>query len=127
MCIFNLFKKRKHVLSDEDLKWNKMWDLWADGQAKSPYAELMTYQSEVYNGGHGQYLLNIGDDGDLQKELAALDSILPEKLTSVLHTAYKAYIADKLSDEIIEQCDNVFYEHEDELNTILKRYSCKMD
>lgn len=125
MCIFKLFKKRKYVLSKEDQKWNKMWSLWTEGQVKSPYAELMTYQSEVYNGGHGQYFFYIGDNGDLWKEIAALDSILPKELTSCLHAAYKEFIADKLSDEIIEQCDNVFYEHEEEINTLLQEYANK--
>ena len=56
MGLFDLFKKKKVELTEEQLKWNKMWDLWTDGEAESPYAELMTYQSEINNGGHGQYL-----------------------------------------------------------------------
>ena len=55
MGLFNIFKKKKVVLTEEQLKWNKIWDLWAEGEAESPYAELITYQSEINNGGHGQY------------------------------------------------------------------------
>ena len=50
---------KKSELTEEQKKWNKMWDLWANGLTDSPYAELMTYQSEVYNGGHGQYFDNV--------------------------------------------------------------------
>jgi len=41
-----------------DKQWNKMWELWSDEQVSSPYAELMTYQSEVENGGHDQFFYN---------------------------------------------------------------------
>ena len=47
MGLFDAFKKKKTELSDEQKKWNKMWDLWASGQVDSPYAELMTYRSEI--------------------------------------------------------------------------------
>ena len=58
MCIFKLFKKRKYVLSKEDQKWNKMWSLWTEGQVKSPYAELMTYQSMYTESNRDAVLLN---------------------------------------------------------------------
>lgn len=50
--VLDLFRKNKN---DEQTKWDKMWELWAEEQAESPYAELMTYQSEIDNGGHDQY------------------------------------------------------------------------
>ena len=54
MGVFGFFKKRKSELSREQKKWNKMWDLWAENRADTPYAEVMTYQSEDNNGGHDQ-------------------------------------------------------------------------
>ena len=59
MDIFGLHRKKKGALTEAQLKWNKMWELWAEGKAGSPYAELMTYQSEVNNGGHSQYFSNV--------------------------------------------------------------------
>ena len=59
MGVFSFFKKSKVELTDEQKKWNKMWDLWVEGRADSPYSELMTYQSEINNGGHDQYFFNI--------------------------------------------------------------------
>ena len=60
MGLFDFFKKKKTEtgLTDEQLRWNKIWDLWAEGKAKSPYSELMTYDGEVNNGGHDQYFFN---------------------------------------------------------------------
>lgn len=65
MGVFDFLKKRKSELSREQKKWNKMWDLWAEHRADTPYAEVMTYQSEVNNGGHDQYFFNVEQTGDL--------------------------------------------------------------
>ena len=68
-------KKKKVELTEEQLKWNKMWELWTEGHADSPYAELMTYQSEINNGGHSQYFDNVSNTSDLQKEMLSLEII----------------------------------------------------
>ena len=100
MGLFDFFRKSKTELSDEQEKWNKMWDLWAEKRADTPYAELMTYQSEINNGGHDQYFLNIENTGDLQKEMTALKTVLSEKLQKNLQDAYHAYrtVTDNESD-----------------------------
>ncbi len=133
MGVFGFFKKRKSELSREQKKWNKMWDLWAENRADTPYAEVMTYQSEVNNGGHDQYFLNVEQTGDLQAEISILENVLSEELRSNLLTAYDAYqmLADKASDEeweaILEGCDNVFFKNEEEINRILKEYASKIE
>lgn len=133
MGVFGFLKKRKSELSHEQKKWNKMWDLWAENRADTPYAEVMTYQSEVNNGGHDQYFLNVEQTGDLQAEISILENVLSEELRSNLLTAYDAYqmLADKESDEeweaILEGCDNVFFKNEEEINRILKEYASKIE
>lgn len=133
MGVFDFFKKRKSELSREQKKWNKMWDLWAENRADTPYAEVMTYQSEVNNGGHDQYFFNVEQTGDLQAEISILENVLSEELRSNLLTAYDAYqmLADKESDEeweaILEQCDDVFFKNEEEINRILKEYASKIE
>ena len=132
MGLFDLFRKSKTELSDEQKKWNKMWDLWEENRADTPYAELMTYQSEINNGGHDQYFLNIENTGDLQKEMTALKTVLSEKLQKNLQDAYHAYrtVTDNESDEdaeaILEQCDDIFYQNEEEINRILREYAAKI-
>ena len=131
MGLFDIFKKKKVELTEEQLKWNKMWDLWVEGKVDSPFSELMEYQSQVNNGGHDQYFTNVENTGDLQKEMSALEQILSEKLNSNLKRAYKAYLVleekegDEKAEETLEQCDDVFYENEEEINQALKEYASK--
>ena len=133
MGVFSFFKKSKVELTDEQKKWNKMWDLWVEGRADSPYAELMTYQSEVGNGGHDQYFFNIENIGDLQKEMAVLDTVLPTKLRENLQNAYGAYLkltneeSDEQAGTILSQYDNEFYEAEEEINRILREYASQIE
>ena len=89
MGLFDLFKKKKVELTEEQRKWNKMWGLWVEGQADSPFAELMTYQSEINNGGHDQYFTNVENTGDLQKEMMALETVLSSKLKDTLKKLMK--------------------------------------
>ena len=130
MGFFDVFKKKNTALTT-DQKLDKMWELWADGEAESPYAELMTYQSEINNGGHGQYFTNVENTGDLQKEMSVLETILSPDLKSNLQKAYKAYLDleenenDEDAEEIIEQCDDIFFKNEKEINDILEVFAEK--
>ena len=133
MGLFNIFKKKKVELTEEQQKWNKMWELWTEEKVETPYAELMTYQSEINNGGHSQYFTNVENIGDLQKEMSALEQILSKKLGTNLKKAYKAYLIleenedDEKSEETLEQCDDVFYENEEEINYALEEYASKIE
>ena len=131
MGLFDVFRKKKVELTEEQLKWNKIWDLWVEKKSETPYTELMTYHSEVNNGGHSQYFTNVENIGDLGKEMYALGQILPSKLESNLKKAYKAYLVleekeDERSKEILEECDDVFCENEGELICVLEEYASKM-
>ena len=116
MGIFDIFKKKKAVPTT-DQKLNKMWDLWADDKLDLPCAKLMRYESEVNNGGHSQYFFNVANCGDLAVEVEAVLSMLPEPLRENLARGYAAFseqndISDDVNDELFEECDDVFYEHE---------------
>ena len=133
MGLFDVFRKKKVELTEEQKKWNKMWELWVEGNAESPYAELMTYQGEINNGGHDQYFTNVENTGDLQKEMSVLENILSEKLQQNLQKAYQAYLIlerkqdDEDAEETMEQCDNVFYENEGEINQLLTEYATRIE
>ena len=117
MGVFGHFKKSEPELSNIEKRLNQMWALWAEGHADSSWRKLMTYQGEINNGGHDRYFLNTGNTGDLQKEMAILETVLPEKLQSNLRKAYAAYraLSEKESDgwaqAILEQCDVVKQHH----------------
>ena len=128
MGLFDIFKKKKVELTEEQLKWNKMWELWTEEKTKSPYTELMTYQSEINNGGHSQYFCNVDNVSDLKKEMSALEEILIPLLRENLQKAYKADLIleekeDEEAEEILGQCDDVFYENEEQINRILQEYA----
>ena len=133
MGLFDIFKKKKVELTEEQLKWNKMWELWTEEKVDSPYAELMTYQSEINNGGHDQYFTNVENTSDLNKEISALEQILSAELKNNLNKAYKAYLIlekkeeDEEAEETLEQCDDVFYENEEKINRLLEEYACKIE
>ena len=129
MGLFDIFKKKKVKLTEEQLKWNKMWELWTEEKVKSPYFELMTYQGEINNGGHSQYFCNVENASDLKKEMTVLEEILTPILSENLQKAYKAHLIleekedDEKAEEILDQCDNVFYENEEQINRILQEYA----
>lgn len=130
MGLFNLFKK-KHQPTQEELQWNKLWELWSEDKIPSPYAQLMTYQSEVNNGGHAQYFFNIQNTKNLEKELETLEQILPAKLLVNIKKAHKAYLTleknEEKAEKTLDQCDDVFYENEEECNGILEAYAHKIE
>ena len=133
MGVFSFFKKSKVKLTDEQKKWNKMWDLWVEDRTDSPYSELMTYQSEINNGGHDQYFFNIENSGNLQKEMAVLKTVLPAKLRDNLQNAYDAYLkltneeSDEQAGTILSKYDDEFYKVEEDINRILREYASQIE
>jgi hypothetical protein len=116
MGILDMFNKKKAALTT-DQKLDKIWDLWAIDKLNLPCAKLMKYESEVNNGGHSQYFFNIANCGDLATEVEAVLSMLPEPLRKNLARGYAAFsaqddISDDVNDDLFEECDDVFYEHE---------------
>ena len=115
-------------MNESERKWDLMWDMWAEGEAESPYAELMEYESEVNNGGHFQYFFNVANCGDLCAEVNKILPLLPEPLRENLKKGYDAFsaqedICDYENEELFEECDDFFYENEQLLLDILKVYA----
>ena len=133
MGLFDIFKKKKVELTEEQLKWNKMWELWTQEKVESPYAELLNYSGDINSGGHGYYFECLNFEGDIKKDLSALEKILSHELNENLQKAYRAYLMlkekdnDKNAEETLEQCDDVFYENEEEINQALKEYASKLE
>ena len=36
MSIFDIFKRKRNEQDDDELRWDKMWELWEKGEAASP-------------------------------------------------------------------------------------------
>lgn len=117
MGLFDIFKKKKEKPLTAEERWNRTWELWEMGDLQSPLENLLTYESEVNNGGHSQYFFNVANGGDLASEVEAVLSVLPEPLRENLARGYAAFsaqndISDDVNDELFEECDNIFYKHE---------------
>jgi len=111
MGLLGIFKRKATFK-----KLDRMWELWEQGQLEHPCAMLMTYESEVNNGGHSQYFDNLANSGRLS-EAEALLAMLPQPLLQNLNRAYIAFVSqedssDDCNEALFEQCDEVFYEHE---------------
>lgn len=120
----------EYELTVEDKKWNKMWDLWSNGEASSPYAQIMEYSAEVNNGGHAQYFSNLGDLNLLEDSIQVLLANLPELFTKKLEKAYKLYLKDEFArktEKIMNKCDDIFYKNEEVINDMLKEYASTLD
>jgi len=111
--------KRKSIeveVTEAQIKWSKMWAVWDKEGCESPYEELMEYVSEVSNGGHGQYFCNVENNGDVEKSVLALYSILPAILKENLKRSYRAYKKweqlefEDEADAIMQECDAVYWE-----------------
>lgn len=134
MC-FKWFKKRKVEatrLSQEELKWNKMMKMWADGSLESPYAELLEYMNGVNDGGHYMHFDNVVANGDLKQYVDNVAQILPDKLRKNIKKAYDAYIEnpDDMSDEnnaVLDECDKVYYDNEEAITLILKTRATQIE
>ena len=127
--------KRKKPLPIEAQKWNKMWEMWVEEKTATPYTELMTYQSEVNNGGHMQFFDNVSNTADLGQHIEALKTVLDGVLKENITAGYDAYLEyeslgepeDEKFEEIFERLDDVFYENESEIEQILKDYAATFE
>ena len=117
MGLFDIFKKKKEKPLTAEERWNRIWELWEMGDLPSPLSNLLTYESEVNNGGHSQYFFNVANGGDLHEEVKAVLSLLPQPLRENLSRGYAAFsaqkdISDGVNDALFEECDNIFYQYE---------------
>ena len=127
--------KRKKPLPIEAQKWNKMWELWVEEKTATPYTELMSYQSEVNNGGHMQFFDNVSNTADLAQHIEALKTVLCGVLKENITVGYDAYLEyeslgepdDERFEEIFDRLDEVFYEYEAEIEQILKDYAATFE
>lgn len=139
MSIFDIFKRKSKKnsepipLTESLLHCIRMGELLLEGRIKSPYAELMIYQDEVDNGGHSQFFGNLSSTGDLQNIMDKLGEILSDDLKQNLENAYQAHLRfeenyeDEEAERVIDACDNLFFERENEITQILDQYVSVID
>ena len=133
MGFFDIFKRKMQLeVPDSEQKWNRMWLLWERGLVKTPYAELLEYESEVNNGGHSQFFFNTANNGSVEEVVGALLGSLPRTLAENLEKAYDAYcsqeaMCDEETEAVFGDCDDFFYENEQLLLDMLHGYAERMN
>ncbi len=127
MGLFNIFKK-KEPLTDEQKKWEFLWEQWRLEEVPAPYSTLMTYYNEIKKGGHTRFFINIAFCGEVQKAVEKIASELPPILRENLQTAYSHYVIlvneeNEETEKKILECDVVFDENEKLLVDIIQEYA----
>lgn len=121
---------------DKNSKWNAMWEMWDAGEIDSPYNELLTYDSEIQNGGHLQFFLNRAlRNENIFSVMSALRETLPAGHADNVAKAYRQYcmldidtendaeVMQALQDDPLAVFDRYYDEHEEELLDVLEAYA----
>lgn len=127
MNLFDIFRKKNEPPKPPS-KWDMMWEMWTEGKIASPIADMMSYDSEVNNGGHAQYFFNTANCSDMDAAVRRILPALPEPLRGNLARAYEAFAAqpkidDDSNDDLFSECDDVFYKNEQLLLDILEKHA----
>ncbi len=127
MGLFDIFKK-KVPLTEEQIKWNYLWELWSREEIGAPYDALMTYDSEINNGGHAQFFYNVSNCGNLETAVSNLGEILPNDLKENLNKAYAVFLKTETEENdelysLLYKCDEYFCENEQLIIDILQEFA----
>lgn len=118
---FRFRKKKKVELTEEQKKWNLLWEKYADGSLEKDYFVLCDYHSGVNGGGHHCFLDN--NEERLKEYSKSLKLLLPNDFFAEFYKAYTAYIKDEKVEEACDLVDTYFYKNEKIIISILQRYA----
>ena len=127
MGLFDIFKK-KEPMTDEQLKWEYLWEQWRLEEVPEPYNTIMTYYKEIKKEGHTRFFINIAFCGEVQKAVDKIGALLPEILCENLKTAYSHYVIlineeNGETEKKIRECDRFFDENEKLILDMIQEYA----
>ena len=127
MGLFDIFKK-KEPMTDEQLKWEYLWEKWRLEEVPEPYNTIMTYYKEIKKEGHTRFFLNIAFCGEVEKAVKKIGALLPTVLSENLKTAYSHYVIlvneeNEETEQEIRNCDTVFDENEKLILDLIQEYA----
>lgn len=140
LVVFITVNKKKDFSDDSSFseeKWNKMIDLWVDGELDNPIKDVLTYDAEVNNGGHLQFFENCNDE--LEEMMFSLKESLPRDVYDNLKQAYDIYKSMDTNIENVDEYvdvalqgdldkyDHFYYENYDKVKGILKEYASTIE
>lgn len=115
------FAKDKPRLSGKEIKWNILWNKYADGLLEYRYFVLCNYYAGVNGGGHSCFLDN--NAPNLTEYAQALKSLLPNDFFEKFSKACDAYIHNDDVEKICDLADDYFYKNEQIIIDILQDYA----
>ena len=127
MGLFDIFRK-KEPMTDEQLKWEYLWEKWQLEEVPEPYNTIMTYYKEIKKEGHTRFFINIAFCGEVEKAVEKIGSLLPPVLCENLKTAYSHYVIlvneeNEETESKIRECDTFFDENEQLILDIIQEYA----
>lgn len=127
MGLFDIFKKKEPV-TDEQLKWEYLWEKWRLEEVPEPYNTIMTYYKEIKKEGHTRFFINIAFCGEVEKAVEKIGSLLPPVLCENLKTAYSHYVVlvneeNEETEAKIRECDTFFDENEQLILDMIQEYA----
>ena len=127
MGLFDIFRK-KEPMTDEQLKWEYLWEKWQLEEVPEPYNTIMTYYKEIKKEGHTRFFINIAFCGEVEKAVEKIGSLLPPVLCENLKTAYSHYVIlvneeNEETESKIRECDTFFDENEQLILDIILEYA----
>lgn len=125
--MFSLFRKKKTELTTEQIKLNKLWDMYASGELEQKNKDtyvLCDYESGVNGEGHSGFFFN--NEEDLPDYKSVLKNVLPTDMYTNFLKAYQSYNSDN-EEEICEAADDYFYQYEQKVIAILQEYANGLD
>lgn len=125
--MFSLFRKKKTELTTDQIKLNKLWDMYASGELEQKNKDtnvLCDYESGVNGEGHSGFFFN--NEEDLPDYNSVLKNVLPADMYTNFLKAYQSYNSDN-EEEVCEAADDYFYQYEQKVIAILQEYANGLD
>lgn len=120
-----MFSKRKRFFKKEELperkKWNRLWELYGNGERNDPVFYLCDYDSGINGEGHLCFFENHADC--LGKYSEELKKTLPDELYENFDKALRAFERKTEAEKICTEADAYFYEHESDIIKAIQAYA----
>lgn len=124
----SLFSKKDKLiesvkLSENEMKWNKLWDLYSNSTWNNPIFYLCDYDSGINGEGHFCFFDNKGNE--MKTYVEELKKVLPENLFDNFNKAYQIWLRgnDEQTEKHCEVADDFFYQNENTIIEILQQFA----
>lgn len=120
-----MFSKRKRFFKKEELperkKWNRLWEIYGNGEWDDPVFYLCDYDSGINGEGHLCFFENHADC--LGKYSEELKKTLPDELYENFDKALRAFERNMKAEKICTEADAYFYERESDIIKAIQAYA----